>query len=161
MRWENTTTGSDNEVYQLWHNDEKLLTLTLNQFSSAARVECNDERRVFLIRKEGFRRNKTVLRNEYGIKLGELGQLENKRFIDLNDERFFYDVAKDGQPRMILYKDNAETPVLECGIQKKELFPDLKLGNAAARMASYTGLLMALCWYILLPASQPVVPALS
>ncbi len=161
MRWEKTTTGSDNEVYQLWHNDKKLLTLTLHPFSSAARVECNDERRVFLIRKEGFRRNKTVLRSEYGIKLGELGQLENKQFIDLNDERFFYDMQKDGQPHMVLYKENDETPVLECGLHKKESFPDLTLGKATAAIASYTGLLMALCWYVLLPASQPTIPALT
>lgn len=73
MRWQPVSSSSNNEVYHLYKDDKKILTLTLNPFSNTARVECDKQKRVFLIRKEGFLRNKTVLRNEYGMKIGELG----------------------------------------------------------------------------------------
>ena len=92
MRWESVASTSNNEIYHLYKEDKKLLTLILNPFSNTARVECEKQKRVFLIRKEGFRRNKTVLRSEYGIKIGELGQENKANFIDVNEERFFYTI---------------------------------------------------------------------
>src|SRR5689334_23133995 len=53
MRWENASSTSNNDIYHLWQNDKKVLTLTLHPFSNTARVECAGEKRVFLIRKEG------------------------------------------------------------------------------------------------------------
>jgi hypothetical protein len=89
MRWELNHSTSEHEIYHLYKDDKKILTLELNIFSNSARVHYNKEKRVFIIRKEGLRRNKTVIRNEYGIKIGELGQENNKRFIDINQERIY------------------------------------------------------------------------
>ena len=74
MRWELHHSTSEHEIYHLLKDDEKLLTLELNIFSNTARVHNKNDKRVFVIRKEGLRRNKTVIRNEYGIKIGELEQ---------------------------------------------------------------------------------------
>ena len=73
MRWETVKSTPEQEVYHLYKDDKKRLTLVLNPFSNSARIECDKEKRVFLLRKEGFRRNKTVIRNEYGIKIAEFG----------------------------------------------------------------------------------------
>ena len=67
MRWETVKSTAEQEIYELYKDDQKRLTLIYNPFSNSARVECNKEKRVFLVRKEGFRRNKTVIRSEYGI----------------------------------------------------------------------------------------------
>jgi hypothetical protein len=153
MRWEKSNSASSNEIYHLWHNDKKLLTLTLHPFSNAARVEAPNEQRVFLIRKEGFFRNKTVLRNEYGIKVGELGLENENRFIDVNNERFYYQVEESPIAQMILYREKKEDPVVICGLNVRD-------GNASVQfeydksLISQTGLLMALCWYMFMPSAK-------
>src|SRR5688572_33170403 len=102
MRWESAITTSGNETYHLYKDDKKILTLNYNPFSKTARVECDTQKRIFLIRKEGFRRNKTVIRTEYGIKVGELGQENKENFIDVNKERFFYSIKNNPLAELIL-----------------------------------------------------------
>lgn len=155
MRWESIASASNNEIYHLYKEDKKLLTLILNPFSNTARVECEKQKRVFLIRKEGFRRNKTVLRNEYGIKIGELGQENKANFIAVNNERFFYTTQNNPLAQLVLYKESKENPFVTCGISVKE-------GNTAVHFTkdkqlaetSHPGLLMALCWYMFLPVTK-------
>ena len=150
MRWEKISSSASNEVYDLWHNEKKLLTLTLHLFSNTARVESADHKRVFLIRKEGFFRNKTVLRNEYGIKIGELGLENETSFIDVNDERFYYHLNNQPVGELVLYKDSKEQPLVICQMDPTD-------GNAFVRVQkdkkfiSQSGLLLALCWYLFLP----------
>jgi hypothetical protein len=155
MRWESITSASNNEVYHLYKDDKKILTITFNPFSSSARVECEKEKRVFLIRKEGFRRNKTVLRNEYGIKIGELGNDNKENYIDVNDERFYYAIQNNPLAELVLFKESKDRPFVTCGLSTKEGDPsvtftkDKKLSNT-----THPGLLMALCWYMFLPVAK-------
>ncbi|MBK8952580.1 MAG: hypothetical protein IPM85_10170 [Chitinophagaceae bacterium] len=79
MRWEPVSNNTSNEVFNLIEGDKKLMTLTIHPFSNTARLECDTEKRVFLIRKEGFLRNRTVLRNEYGMKMGEVRTITMNR----------------------------------------------------------------------------------
>lgn len=153
MRWETISTNSRNEVYELRLQDQKLLTLTLHPFSHTGRIESENEKRVFLIRKEGFLRNKTVLRNEYGIKIGELG-LENKEnFIEVFDQRFYYSIDQGPSPHLVLYKKTADHPSLICEL-------NIKGGNAsvhldkAGKLDSHPELLVAMCWYMFLPVAR-------
>ncbi len=155
MRWQSVSSASNNEVYHLYKDDKKILSLTLNPFSNTARVECDKQKRVFLIRKEGFLRNKTVLRNEYGIKIGELGHENKENFIDVNEERFYYTTHNNPLAQLVLYKDSKDKPFVTCGLSTIE-------GTAAVHFTkdkqlsdtSHPGLLMALCWYMFLPVTK-------
>lgn len=164
MKWKKITSTSDNEVYHLYGNDKKLLTLTLHPFSQSARLECDKEKRVFQIRKEGFLRNKTILRNEYGIKIGEIGQDNHVQFIELNDERFFYEIGNNPAAALTLYKDSIEQPFAVCGIntdapvKSNNEFSILSKNKIAANV--HAGLLMALCWYMYLPVAKDKMAAL-
>jgi hypothetical protein len=155
MKWESATSASNHEVYHLYKDDKKILTLAINPFSNSARVECEKQKRVFLIRKEGFRRNKTVLRNEYGIKIGELGQDNKENFIDVNDERFYYTIQNNPLAELVLYKESKDKPFVTCGLGIKDGDPavnftkDKKLSDS-----THPGLLMALCWYMFLPVAK-------
>ncbi|HEV7779625.1 MAG TPA: hypothetical protein VGO58_00085 [Chitinophagaceae bacterium] len=155
MRWESIVSNSNNEIYHLYKDDKKILTLTLNPFSNTARVECEKQKRVFLIRKEGFRRNKTVLRSEYGIKIGELGQENNENFIDVNDERFFYSKENNPLAELVLYKESKEKPFVTCSLSTREgnTSVDFKKDKQLSD-TSHPGLLMALCWYMFLPVAK-------
>ena len=57
MKWQLALSSEQQEVYELWHNDKKLLQLDFHPFTNSARIQYADEKRVFLIRKEGFLRN--------------------------------------------------------------------------------------------------------
>jgi hypothetical protein len=155
MRWETVASNSNNEVYHLYKDDKKILSIAFNPFSNSARVECEKQKRVFLIRKEGFRRNKIVLRNEYGIKIGELGHENKEDFIDVNDERFFYTIHNNPLAELVLYKESIDRPFVTCGLSTKE-------GDTAVKFTkdknlsetTHPGLLMALCWYMFLPVAK-------
>ena len=154
MRWETISTTDNHEVYRLKHHEKTILTLTLHPFSNTARVEKEDEKRVFQIRKEGFRRNKTVLRNEYGIKIGELGIEHKVPFIDLDKERFYYNIQFNSQPEFVIYKDSIQTPVFVCELDVKSGKTSIQLEKEKMPTSTSTSLLMALCWYMFLPVAK-------
>ncbi len=155
MRWETITSNSNNEVYHLYKDDKKILTLALNPFSSSARVECEKQKRVFLIRKEGLLRNKIVLRNEYGIKIGELGQEKKENFIDVNDERFYYTIQNNPLAELVLYKESKDNPFVTCGLSTKKGDTTVKFTkDKNLSDTTHPGLLMALCWYMFLPVAK-------
>lgn len=155
MKWEQTSSHSGNEIYTLYKEDKKVLTVSINSFSNTVRVECEKEKRVFLIRKEGLRRNKTVIRSEYGIKIGELGNENGSTYIDVNDERIFYTTHNNPLAELVLYKETPAQPLVSCGIktENRKVDIDFKKENSLSS-TSHPGLLMALCWYMFLPVAK-------
>jgi hypothetical protein len=106
--------------YELWHNEKKLLTLFVHPFTNSARIEYAAEKRVFMIRKEGFLRNKTVLRNEYGVRMGQLGHDKSNASegqIELDGEKFFYIIHNHPVPELVIYHDTKDKPFVICGLK--------------------------------------------
>lgn len=164
MRWEPAHSATSNhETYHLYKEDKKILSLFLNPFSNTARVECEKEKRVFVIRKEGFLRNKVVIRNEYGIKVGELGQEQKGQFIDINEERFFYTVHNNPLAELVLYKESKEQPLISCGLKTDTGSPSVEFSRDKKNLSgtSHPGLLMALCWYMFLPVTKENIAAFA
>jgi hypothetical protein len=129
------------------------MTLVFNPASNAARIEYGDEKRVFLIRKEGFMKNKTVLRNEYGIHIGHTGSENNEEYIVLNNERYFYSVNNNStDPALTIYKKNKENPLAVCelAVEQKDMLIDLA-GKPRLKDDAKNSLLLTLCWYLLHP----------
>src|SRR5574338_1694414 len=116
MQWESAQSTTGQREYDLWHNNKKVLTLSFHPATNSARVESAKEKRVFLIRKEGFLRNRTVLRNEYGILIGQL-RFENKEnTVEINNEKFFYIIRNNPLPETVIYKESKEDPVAICSL---------------------------------------------
>lgn len=155
MKWESVTTTLGYSVYALWKNGRKLVTLVYNFSSHAARIEYADERRVFLVRKEGFLKNRTVLRNEYGIRIGYAGSENNESFIELDNERFFYNIDNKEEPSVTIYKESKEHPLAICGlnVDKGQNVHTLSKDKFIRDDAHYS-LLMTLCWYLFHPAAK-------
>ena len=156
MRWEKVSVNTENEVYHLIKNEQKILTLHFHPFSQSARVETGTEQRVFQIRREGFLRNKTVLRSEYGIKIGELGQDNGKPFISINDERYYYDIANTPLAELRIFKSQPDQPLVTCGLKTDNGNPEVQFRRDKNQLSGIThsGLLMALCWYMFLPVAK-------
>lgn len=156
MKWETITSAIGHKAFALWKNGRKLITLVFNPASNAARVEYEDEKRVFLVRNEGFLKNRTVLRNEYGVQVAQAGFERDEAFIEVNKERYFYSVDQTEHPAVTFYKESKENPLAVCALDATD-FP--KTNKRFLSQAQYS-LLMALCLYVFQPAaSVPEVAA--
>jgi hypothetical protein len=155
MNWETVTSGIGHKVYALWSNGRKLLTLAFNSSSNFAKIEYGDEKRAFIIRYEGMFKNKMVMRNEYGIRLGQISAENKENFIDLNDERLFYTITDEKYPRVIIYKESPTKPLAICALQLdngKGVLP------AVRNSATQHSLLLTLCWYLFSPVAKENIP---
>jgi hypothetical protein len=155
MKWEFVKSTPEQEVYHLYKDDKKRLTLVLNPFSNSARIECDKEKRVFLLRKEGFRKNKTVIRSEYGIKIAEFGQESGQYFITVNAEKIYYTTHNNPLAELVLFKETKEQPIVSCGISTNDGTTGINFKkDKDLREMPHPGLLMALCWYMFLPVAK-------
>jgi hypothetical protein len=160
MKWEIVSSTLGHSVYALLNNGKKLITIVFNSSSNAARIEYADEKRVFLIRDEGFRKNKTVLRTEYGIRIGHTGVENNEKFIVLNDERYFYSLENKNEPELTIYKDSKDRPLAVCGLNIKDT--DLLAKSGVKRQIPEKALysmLIGICVFLFKPVEKeaPVV----
>ncbi len=153
MNWETVSSGIGHKVYALWNNGRKLLTLAFSSNSSLARIELEGEKRSFSIKYEGFLKNKMVMRNEYGIPIGQVSAENKENLIALNDEKLFYKITDDKEPQLIIYKDSVETPLAVCALN---LSNDKSILAKVKPSAVQHSLLLALCWYLLKPVSNTV-----
>jgi hypothetical protein len=158
MRWTQVYTSPELETFELWEENSKLLSLDYHPFTNAARIEHAAERRVFMIRREGFLRNRVVLRNEYGIHIGQLlHDKHNRRSgnIELGNEKFNFVLsdAENGQLRMSRSKSDES---LVCDFSQ-----GIPAGNTGTLTATQQCLLMAFSWYLCLHTHIPAQEAVS
>lgn len=155
MNWETVTSGLGHKVYALWNNGRKILTLAFHSSSKFVKIECEGEKRAFSLRYEGFLKNKMVMRNEYGVRIGQISSENKENLIALNDEKFFYTITDEKEPHVIIYKESKDKPLAVCELQ---LDNDKSLLPAVKASATHHSLLLAMCWYLFLPAAQKNIP---
>jgi len=150
MNWETVNTGIGHKVYALWNNGRKILTLAFNSSSNYVKIESEGEKRAFSIRYEGFLKNKMVMRNEYGIRIGHVST-EKENLIAFNDEKLYYTITNDNEPKVIIYKESIHEPLAVCDLK---LDHDKSILPAVKPAATHQSLLLALCWYLQLPVTR-------
>lgn len=153
MNWLEAPTKQGFAVYELWDDENKLMTFEFNQFSQTAKIVCLNSRRVFRIEKEGFLRNKTIFKNEYGVKIGELlddGWFSNEGTIVLHDEKFHFNSNAKQAQKIFIYQKVANQPLIVCDIDKRREEVNFNFIKHA-EADKHSTLLMALLWYLFLP----------
>lgn len=163
MNWILSSANSNEyELYELWNEDKLLMTLELNLFSHKAKIQCSTSRRIFKIDKEGFLRTKTIFKNEYGIRVGELAQenwFNNDGVIFLNDEYYRYSIKNNPLAQLIVYKNKVTEPLISCGLKASN-------GNTSISFSKHNDhekqpvFLMALAWFLFLPVAKEHVTTL-
>src|SRR5690242_17819934 len=142
MKWLSTHGDSGHKVYELWTSREKLATLTYHPASATVRISTDDEKRVFSVGREGFIRSRMVLRNEYGIRIGQLlhdgGPEDNQGNIEIAGEEFNYALKSGPAPEACLYKNNDVLAACELPLISKDL----------SENSDQDLLLLTLCWYV-------------
>jgi len=155
MKWEIISSTPTQEIYELWHNEQKLLSLAFHPATNSARIKYAGEKRVFMIRKEGFLKNKTVLCNEYGIRMGYLVNDNKETFIEINNERYFYTIQDNPKPQLIIYKESKSNPLVVCGLNLNDSNASIGFNSAKnLPVNSHSSLILALCWYMFLPVAD-------
>lgn len=157
MKWTVVSKSAKQEIYQLRQEDKIVLTLEFHPFTSAARIETADEKRVFQIRREGFLRNKTVLRNEYGIRIGQLDHVKSNDTegeFELNEEKFSYTISNEPSPELFLYRENTTVPFVVCGLKENNGNTSFHFSEKNIFSPLQHFLLMSLCWYTFLPVTN-------
>jgi len=141
MKWLSTSKKSGQEIYELWNTEEKLLTLTFQPGSGSLRITADDEKRVFLIGTEGFLRTRTVLRNEYGIRIAQLNY-ENSQdkigTIEFDNEGFNYSIRNHFHQELVITKNEEIVASCELPAIPKKSF----------NSENHDFLILALCWYM-------------
>jgi hypothetical protein len=100
-------------------------------------------------------KNKTVLCNEYGIRLGHLVNDSKEHYIELNGERFFYAIDNGEKPQLIIYKESKSNPLVICDIDINKNSNSLFVSKGVTPDAKvYSSLLLALGWYMFLPVAK-------
>jgi hypothetical protein len=148
MKWLSITTRVQEKIYELWNSKEKLLALAYHPASGTLRVSADNEKRVFLIGREGFLRRRTVLRNEYGIRVGQLtydNNQDNQGLIDIDEENFTYILQSDSTPKASIYRNTEILAAAELPAISEDINSD-----------NYDLLMLILCWYISMTVKKQV-----
>ena len=142
MKWLSTNSDARQRIYELRTNREVFVTLTYHPQAGTIRISSGNEERVFLVGREGFLRSRTVLRNEYGIWMGQLshdgGQNDAQGNIEISGEEFHYTLQRTSPARAVLYKNNDTLAVCE--------LPDLTRNGRGSDDPDL--LMLALCWFV-------------
>lgn len=139
MKWLSIRSNPKQEIFELWNNDKKILTLNYHPETGSIRVSSTQEKRVLMIGKEGFRKNRTVLRNEYGIRIAKVLHESNQNnggVIEYDDTRLSYSILKDITTHIRILNEMNDT-IADCEVPA---LPDKST-------ISYDHLVLGLCWY--------------
>jgi hypothetical protein len=157
MQWKKITAGVA-QTYQLIEGNNTLVTISINHGSSILRAMSKSIQRVFFIHKEGFWKNRTVLKNEYGQKIGKLYYEKSHAdtgIVEIEDKKFQYAFRNSPLAEIAVFNEGETNPVVACGLATKDGQTMVKLnrdGNFADKDMQY--ILFALSWYLFLPVAQ-------
>jgi hypothetical protein len=113
-------------------------------------MKFDGEKRSLIIRKEGFLRNRTVLRNEYGIFLAQAQYDKNSLaagIIALEDQHLSFQIAAE----TLSYRVCNESGKLLFTYDISEI---ASTGSFSQQAQVLLSLLVSACWYNLLPVKE-------
>jgi hypothetical protein len=140
MKWTSVSKKSRQEIYELWDTEEKLLTLIYHPDSGSLRITADNEKRVFLVGREGLLRSRTVLRNEYGIWMSQLNYenaYDSIGTIDFDNEKLTYSIQKHFSSDLTIYRNGESLITCELPPAQKESY-----------LQDHDFLILTLCWYL-------------
>ncbi len=156
MKWVSVNNNSSSHFYELWDTEKKLVSLSVSNRTKISRIECASDKRLFFIEKRGLLQSKTVIKNEYGILMGELigeNWEANEGMIVLDGKKYAYSLGTDSAHELVIYDEAKTRPLVSCSLSSVyDEAPAIVRRSKSLHDTKYPCLLMALCWYLLKPA---------
>ena len=154
MKWVSVNNGTSGENFELWKDDTtKLADISFTKGTRIGRFVSNLTKRLFFFEKRSWFSRQAVLKNEYGIKMGNVEELKSgagKGFVELDGQKYFFVYNQNNSGELELYDEMMQKSLLQCsfnavanGFNKTKSLLDSK----------FPSLLMVLCWYALQPHS--------
>lgn len=143
--------------YLLKEDGKTVLKLRYKKDVHTARVETEKERRVLIIDDEGLLKTKSVLKNEYGIRIGSLNYdnfSDTHGLVDIEKIKYRFIVKKGEVTELNIYKGSRRNLVYNCQL----LFDDTSSRIKGSQTAS---LIIAVSWYLFLNDTAITRPAFN
>lgn len=151
MKWIKAQEGSSGEGYELWSGDKKLAGVAFSNLSPIARLVSNFGKRLFFFEKKGFLAPRALIKNEYGINMGKVGEEKRgakKGWLELDGKKYCYVLNENNSGELNVYDEQMKKNLLTCsfnavmnGFSKTRSLLDTK----------FPSLLLVLCWYAFQP----------
>jgi len=154
MKWISVNSGSTEENFELWKDDNtKLANISFSKSTRIARFVSNLTKRLFFFERRGLFSHREVIKNEYGIKMGNVEELKpgtGKGFVEVDGKKYYFVYNQHNSGELELYDELQQKSLLSCsfntiasGFNKTKSLLDSK----------FPSLLMVLCWYAFQPHS--------
>jgi len=143
--------------YLLKEDDKTVLKLCYKKDLHTARVETEKERRVLIIDDEGLLKTKSVLKNEYGVRIGSLNYdnfSDSQGSVDIENIKYRFNVKNGEVPELNIYKGSRHNLVYNCQLVSDDISSRIKGSQTAS-------LIIAVSWYLFLKEAVKLVPAFN
>ena len=154
MKCVSVIAGYSGERFELWAEDKKLAAITFSSHTHIARIVSNMGKRLFFFEKKGIRASRTIIKNEYGIKMGAVEEEKNgskMRRLELDGKNYYYLFNEDNPGELKVYDEEMKQNLLSCSFDVLEgsLVKPRSLLNT-----KFASLLLMLCWYSFQPQAN-------
>jgi hypothetical protein len=132
MKWILANATSQQHIYELWNDYEKLISFSQQLAHGTIRIISKNPR-VFILHQQRFNKNKTDLLNEYGVKIATLTEETPLKFgfIDLDDKKLIFTIHNHLHKTALISDAVSEKKLLSCELDSN----------------TYIAQLLILCWY--------------
>jgi len=165
----NSVTRRSSDAYENFlfkEDDNTVLKLRFNPYLNTARIETENEKRVFIIEDEGLLKTKLVLKNEYGVRMGQMvfdNWDEQHGTVVIENSRFRFAIRKAPTAELQIYTYSGKNLIYNCNLSFEP--PDSYSGTGQAHqpvLKNYpSSYILALSWYILQHSVKQKEPELS
>ncbi len=148
MQWVKVNTNTPSETFELWQDDKKVASTSFNNKSHIVRMASTVGKRLFFYGNKGWFSRTPVIKNEYGITLGQLEaetETGEKGFVELDGKRYHYQLNAGESISLELFDDELKKSVASCsfGNVVSKGFTKTK----SLMSTRFPQLLLLLCWY--------------
>ena len=150
MKWVSVNNGTSPENFELWGNDKKLADISFSKHTRFARIVSNLGKRIFSFEKKGFLSTKEIIKNEYGIKMGEVEEAKpgTKGHVELDGKKYLFVYSEKKSGELMLYDEFMQKSLFTCSFNTgTNSFGKTK----SLSTGKFSSLLLMLCWYIFQP----------
>ena len=153
MKWIKNQNVHSFEHYSLLENDGVVMELRFNYHTNTARVECEGEKRAFMIDNGALLKNKILILNEYGFEFGQLSyenDHSSEGYIQIEDKELRYVIDPSNQPRVLFYDESSPAPMSNCNLPERSAI-DFSLNQNIKNNPVSAALMLLLAWYLYMP----------
>ena len=145
-----------NDEYQLKENDKTIVQVRHRRDMNTARVETIKGQRVLIIEKEGLIKRRVVIKNEYGVEIGQMAfdnWSDSQGVVQLDNIRYKFTLNASSSQELYIYKGSRKNLVYQCNLAFEK-------GNQSQLKDHTSAFIISIAWYLHLQPVMEKVPEL-